>query len=219
MNYKNILFDLDGTLTDPYEGITNSAKYALGKFNISEDAAGDLSRIIGPPLELSFREFFHLNGENVKKAVAYYREYYTVKGIYENKLYDGMEALLQELRRRGLHCFTATSKPEKFAGIVLRHFKIDRYFDGVVGSNMDGSRSDKGDVIAYTLEKYHLKKEETIMIGDTKYDAIGARKNGIDILAVTYGYGSVGELKAAGTAYMCNTVMGILEILVPETLL
>ncbi|GHV89831.1 phosphoglycolate phosphatase [Spirochaetia bacterium] len=188
-------------------------KYALKKFNISEEAAGDLSRLIGPPLEMSFREFFHLDKENAKRAVAYYREYYTVKGIYENKLYDDMETLLQTLRRRGLHCFTASSKPEQFAKIVLQHFRIDTYFDGIVGSNMDGTRSAKEDVIKYVLEAYHLKKAETIMVGDTKYDMAGAKKNGIDSLAVTYGYGTVEELKETEPTYICNTLMEILELL------
>jgi phosphoglycolate phosphatase len=213
MIYKNILFDLDGTLSDPYEGITNAAKYALGKFNISEEEAGDLSRQIGPPLEMSFREFYHLDEADIKKAVAYYREYYAVKGLYENKLYDGMETVLQSLRRRGLHCFTATSKLDRFAKTILQNFKIDNYFDGIVGSNEDSTRTDKGDIIAYLLEEYHLKKEETIMIGDTKYDMAGAKKNGIDTLAVTYGYGNAEELKKAAPTYMCDTVMGILEIL------
>jgi phosphoglycolate phosphatase len=213
MSYKNILFDLDGTLSDPYEGITNSAKYALGKFHISEEAAGDLSRFIGPPLALSFREFYHLGEEDVKRAVAFYREYYAVKGMYENKLYDGMETVLQELRRRGLHCFTATSKLDRFAKEVLQNFKIDGYFDGIVGSNEDCTRSDKGDIIACLLEEYRLKKAETIMIGDTKYDMAGAKKNGIDTLAVTYGYGSVEELKKTGPTYICDTVMGILDII------
>jgi phosphoglycolate phosphatase len=213
MSYKNILFDLDGTLTDPYEGITNSAKYALGKFNISEEAAGDLSRFIGPPLEMSFREFYHFDEEDTKKAVAFYREYYALKGMYENKLYDGMETVLQSVKRRGLHCFTATSKLDKFARLVLQHFNIDHYFDGIVGSNIDGTRSEKGDIIKHLLEEYHLKKEETVMIGDTKYDTSGAKKNGIDTLAVTYGYGSVEELKKTEPTYMCDTVMGILDII------
>jgi phosphoglycolate phosphatase len=135
--------------------------------------------------------------------------------MYENKLYDGMETVLQELRRRGLRCFTATSKMDKFAKMVLRHFRIDGYFDGIAGSNADGTRSDKGEVIAYILEEYHLKREETIMIGDTKYDMAGAKKNGIDTLAVTYGYGSVEELKKTEPTYMCDTVMEIVEILIP----
>jgi phosphoglycolate phosphatase len=211
MAYKNILFDLDGTLTDPYLGITNSIKYALGKFNIMENDESKLNLCIGPPLATSFIEFYHLDKTQSKNAVEYYREYFSEKGIYENKLYDNIENLLEALKNR--NCILATSKPKKFALEIVKYFKIENFFHEIVGSNLDGTLSEKDEIIKYIIEKNNLDKTETIMVGDRKHDIIGAHKNDIHSIAVLYGYGSKEELEAANPTYFCKNVMDILKIL------
>ncbi|GHT72897.1 phosphoglycolate phosphatase [Bacteroidia bacterium] len=213
MNYRNLLFDLDGTLTDPYLGITNAIKYALEKFHIVEQDAMKLALFIGPPLEQTFREDYHFSANDTQQAVAYYREYFAAKGIYENKLYNGIEQMLKELQEKNFCCIVATSKPTEYAVEILQHFKIDAYFEHVVGSNMDGSRSEKEDVVRYAIENYHLEKEKTIMIGDRKFDVVGAQKNGIASLAVGYGYGSREELTAAMPTYFCESIKDVVNFL------
>ena len=141
--YQNLLFDLDGTLTDPGIGITNSVAYALEKYGIKTDDRTQLYKFIGPPLQDSFAEFYGFSQEEAKMAVQYYREYYKEKGIFENKLYDGMEHLLQSLCEAGKKLFVATSKPEAFAIQILKYFSLNQYFTYIAGSNMDGTRDRK----------------------------------------------------------------------------
>ncbi|GHV88333.1 phosphoglycolate phosphatase [Spirochaetia bacterium] len=214
MKYKNVLFDLDGTLTDPYVGLSRSVQYALSKFNIAEDRYETLARFIGPPLAASFSEFYSFDEDDTKKAIEYYREYYAAKGIFENKLYDDMETVLRTLNERGYSCMVATSKPEKFARKVLQLFSIDRYFDTVAAAPGEGGAlSEKDAIIQNLLETKCLIQQETIMIGDRKFDIDGARKNGIDSIAVTYGYGSIEELTACQPTYFCGSALDILNIL------
>jgi phosphoglycolate phosphatase len=215
MKYDNVLFDLDGTLTDSQLGITNSVKYALRKFNITGEDESKLRLFIGPPLEKSFMEYCGFTPEGAKKAVAYYREYFSEKGIYENKLYDGIELVLKTLNDKNIHCIVATSKPENFAVQIVQHFNIDGFFKHIAGSGLDGSLSEKEDVIKHVIEKYKLDKEKTIMVGDRKYDITGAAKNGIRSVGVLYGYGSREELEEAKPSYLCKTVEGLLELLGP----
>jgi phosphoglycolate phosphatase len=213
MKYSNILFDLDGTLTDSCLGITNSIKYSLGKFDIIEKDDNKLKLFIGPPLENSFAEHYNFSKDDSKIAANYYREYFSEKGIYENKLYDGIDAVLQELNNRSKQCIMATSKPEEFAKLIARHFNLQGYFKYIVGSNPEGTLSEKWEIIKYTIENYKLNKEETIMIGDRKYDIIGAKKNGIDSVGVLYGYGSREELEKEEPKYFCKNVMEIVKII------
>ncbi|MDR0704093.1 MAG: HAD hydrolase-like protein [Planctomycetaceae bacterium] len=213
MKYHNVLFDLDGTLTDPYWGITNSIKYALQKFDITEQNDSQLKLFIGPPLEQSFMEYYNFNKNEAKKAIEFYREYYSVKGIYENKLYHGIDAVLETLNNNKTNCIVATSKLEKYAVKVLRHFKIDLYFNHVTGSNLDGTLVEKGEIINDIIEKYQLEKEKTIMVGDRKYDIIGAKNNGIDSIGVLYGYGTQEELEEAKPTYLCNRIDKLLKLL------
>jgi phosphoglycolate phosphatase len=213
MDYINILFDLDGTLTDSGLGITNSVKYSLGKFGIIETDDNKLRLFIGPPLESSFVEYYNFSKDDSKIAVNYYREYFSENGVYENKLYDGIDAVLQELNDRNKNCIIATSKPETFAKEIARYFNIQNYFKYIVGSNLDGTLSEKEDIIKYIIENYKLNKEETIMIGDRKYDIIGAKANGIDSVGVLYGYGSREELEKEEPKYLCKNVMEIVEII------
>jgi phosphoglycolate phosphatase len=212
MGYTNLLFDLDGTLTDPCLGITNSIRYALCKFGISEEDEERLKLFIGPPLENSFVMYYNFSLVEAKRAVRYYREYFSVKGMYENKLYDGVPAVLQALKERKKRCFLATSKPKMYAKIILQHFDIEGYFEYVAGSNLDGYLSEKEDLIRHVLEKCELAREETVMIGDRKYDIIGAKKNGIASAGVLYGYGGRGELEEEGADWVCERVEGVLGV-------
>ena len=214
MGYNNVLLDLDGTLTDPYLGIANSVIYALHKFNIIENDVNTLKFFIGPPLEKSFMEFYGFDHKKARMAIEYYREYYSAKGIFENKLYVNIECVLKEIRKYGKKIILATSKPEAFALEVLVHFDIKKYFDDAVGSNMDGTLAEKYEIIKYIIEKNNLKKEETIMVGDRKYDIIGAHENGIHSIAVMYGYGSKEELEEAKPTYFCSNVTDILKTIV-----
>ncbi len=208
--YETVLLDLDGTLTDPGIGITNSVMYALKKYGIEVADRAELYKFIGPPLNESFEKYFGFSHEEAMKAVEYYREYYKVKGIYENSLYDGIENLLKKLFENGKRIILATSKPEVFAKEILRHFGIEKYFSYIAGSNLDGSRVAKADVIAYALTEAGVAdKTGAVMIGDREHDIIGAKKNGLDSIGVLFGYGSRDELEAAGANFIAETVSDI----------
>lgn len=211
--YNNILFDLDGTLTDPGLGITNSVAYALKKFNIKVADRTELYKFIGPPLQNSFKQFYSFDENETIEAVEYYREYFTNTGIYENKLYDGIEEILKSLKNDCKKIILATSKPETFAIRILEHFGIKKYFDFVVGATMDGTRSEKADIIKYALEKNNIVDlHSTIMVGDRKHDVLGAKINGIDTIGVLFGYGSKEELVHAGAKYLAESPGDILKI-------
>lgn len=206
MSYQNILFDLDGTLTDPKQGITKSVQYALAKFDIVVENLDALEPFIGPPLEVSFKAFYHMSEADAKKAVSYYREYFSATGIYENMIYPDIEKLLKTLKDKGRRLIVATSKPTVFAEQILKYFKIEDYFDGVYGSNLDGSMVEKSEIIAYIVENIVSRDETVVMIGDRKYDIIGAQKNGVDSIAVGYGYGSKDELQICDPTYYASNV-------------
>lgn len=211
--YQTILFDLDGTLTDPGVGITNSVAYALEKYGISTGGRGELYRFIGPPLQDSFERFYGFSKEKAKQAVAYYREYYQDKGIYENRLYEGMDRFLKELSDAGKTLLVATSKPEEFAVRILEHFDIFKYFTYVAGATMDGTRSRKEDVIAYALKAANVEnRQEAVMVGDREYDIAGAKKEGLCSIGVLYGYGSRQELEAAGADHVVERLEEIVQI-------
>ncbi|WP_078546639.1 HAD family hydrolase [Litchfieldia alkalitelluris] len=214
-NYKIILFDLDGTLSDPKEGITKSVQYALRKMGINEPNLGHLTKFIGPPLQESFSEFFSMSEQESKNAIDFYRERFKEKGMYENNLYPNISLLLATLSKK-YKLIVATSKPTVFSETILRYFKIDQYFDLVVGSNLDGTRSAKTDIIQYILNKYNTySRDEFIMIGDRKHDIIGAKNCGIDSIGVTYGYGSTEELTQIKPTYLVNSVNDI-ETIIPS---
>lgn len=205
--YNYILFDLDGTLTESAEGITNSVKYALEKYGISGVTTEELLKFIGPPLQDSFIEFYHFSEEDAIKAVAFYREYFSEKGIFENRVYDGIPELLGKLKQKGKKLFVATSKPEKFTNRILEHFDLAKYFDFVAGATMDNIRTKKADIIAYILE--HIPSEDfdkVIMIGDRHHDIEGAIANQIDSIGVLYGYGTKEELTKAGSTYIASSI-------------
>lgn len=210
--HQYILFDLDGTLTDPGIGITNSVAYALEKYNITVEDRTELYKFIGPPLQDSFMEFYGFSEMESKKAVEYYREYFRDKGIFENEVYEGIPELLQTLKGAGKQVILATSKPEEFARQILEHFDLIQYFDFVAGATMDGSRSEKADIIQYALDKCMIKdKSKVIMVGDRKHDIIGAAKNKLPAIGVLFGYGSEEELRNAGAKYLARTSFDILK--------
>jgi len=214
MKYKYILFDLDGTLTDPGVGITKAVQYALKKNNIVEESLSTLEKFIGPPLKDSFVEFYSFNEKMVSDSIQYFREYFRKNGIFENEIYSGILDLLGELRNRDCKVVVATSKPTVFANTVLKNFGMMKYFDLVVGSNLDGTLGNKAEIINYVIENLKIKNlEETIMIGDRKYDIIGAEKNNIDSIGVLYGYGSLEELEAARPTYIVDSISQLYELL------
>ena len=205
--YDVILFDLDGTLTDPGEGITNSVAHALEKFHIPVPERRELYKFIGPPLYQSFMEFYGLDREQALLAVDYYREYYRDRGIWENEVYTGIPALLAQLKAAGKRLVLATSKPEEFALQILEHFELMPYFDLVAGSTMDSSRVKKADVITYALDALKLEPGPSIvMVGDREHDVLGAREAGLDCIGVLFGYGDEPELQTAGAVRIAATV-------------
>lgn len=210
--YQFCFFDLDGTITDSSLGITNSVRYALGKFGITEPDRTKLYRFIGPPLTESFREFYGFSGERCQEAVRYYREYYREKGIYENRVYDGLEAVLKQLKEAGKHLVVATSKPEVFAREIIGYFHLEQYFEYVAGMELDGGRGTKAEVIEYALEACGIQdRSRVLMIGDREHDVIGASKAGIDCLGVLYGFGTREELEQAGASAIADSVEEILR--------
>lgn len=210
--YQYILFDLDGTLTNPEIGITSSVMYALEKFNIKVEDRKELHPFIGPPLGDSFQRYYGLSEEESQLAIKYYRERFSVKGLYENEVYEGVDKLLQQLKESGKTLIIATSKPEEFTLKILKHFDLLKYFDYVAGATMDGSRGEKADVIRYALKISGIKdKSKAIMIGDRKYDILGAKENGLDSIGVLFGFGDYEELSKAGADYVVKSVEEILE--------
>lgn len=201
--YDAVLFDLDGTLIDSGEGITNSAAYSLKKFGIEITDKTELYPFIGPPLHESYEKFYGFSREKANRAVEYYREYYCNKGIYENQIYDGVERLLKELYDKGKILIVATSKPKLFAQQILDGLGIAGYFTCIAGANMDGSMTKKAEVIAYGLAAAGVADvSKAVMIGDREHDIIGAKAVGIDSIGVLYGYGNYEELKNAGADYI-----------------
>ncbi len=212
--YTTVLFDLDGTLTDPGEGITNSVIYALKKYDIQVKNNAELYKFIGPPLVNSFMQYYGFSKEKAMQAVAYYREYFSTKGLYENKLYSGTVDMLEGLKKAGKKIVLATSKPEKFAREILRYFSLTEYFDFIAGASMDEKRNSKDMVIAYAKQNCpYIEKSTTVMVGDTIHDVLGAKAHKIDCIGVIYGYGSCDELKEAGAKYIAENTQEILNFI------
>lgn len=214
MKYDTLLFDLDGTLTDPFEGITNAIIYALGRLGIEESDRNKLTSFIGPPLTESFSEFYGMSKDDSLRAVSLYREYYGAKGLYENKLYPQMAETLRALRQEGYRLIVATCKPEVFAVKIVERFEIAQYFDYVAGATLDGTRTEKADVIRYALENCAVAdRGRAIMIGDRKHDILGARAVGLKSVGVLYGYGSEEELKGAGADYIISVPTELVSLI------
>lgn len=213
-DFRFILFDLDGTLTDSGPGITNSVMYALGRFGISVEDHSELYRFIGPPLLSSFKEFYGFDDSTAKKAVEYYREYYSDKGIFENTVYNGIPELLKQISGSGRKSALATSKPEKFAVQILDHFGLSQYFSNITGASMTEARTEKTELISIALSSLNIKdKSSAVMIGDRRFDIYGAAANDIASIGVLYGYGSHKELTDAGADFIAETPQKIAELI------
>lgn len=212
--YKYLLFDLDGTITDSETGITRCVAYALNYFGIQVNDLRELSPFIGPPLLDSFKDFYNFTDEQATVAVAKYRERYADKGILENELYPGIEELLADAQKNGKTVILATSKPEIFAKRILDHFGLSDYFSFVAGSGLDGSLHTKTDVINYILQSNQITNlESVVMIGDRKHDIIGAKNVGIDSIGVLYGFGDYKELSDAGADHIAENIPALRKLL------
>jgi phosphoglycolate phosphatase len=205
-----IYFDLDGTLTDPKPGITRSIQYALIKLDRAVPPEDELTWCIGPPLRASLKKLVGTD-DLADKALLLYRERFADIGLFENEIYPGIEDTLSVLARSGRRLFVATSKPGVYAERIIDHFKLRVYFERVFGSELDGRRSDKTDLLGYALQTTGVDPSQTMMIGDRSHDMIGARNNGMTALGVLYGYGSEEELRGAGAHHVCATPQGLLD--------
>jgi phosphoglycolate phosphatase len=207
---NTIFFDLDGTLTDPKPGITGSIQYALQKLDVPVPTQDNLTWCIGPPLRASFVAL--LGGESMAdRAVALYRERFADVGLYENSVYPDIERVLATLRQSPRRIFVATSKPHVFAERIIDHFGLRCYFDRVFGSELDGTRVNKGDLLAYAIDTTGVDPSKTLMIGDRSHDMVGAKNNGIRGIGVLYGYGSEEELIGAGASHVCASPRALLD--------
>ena len=210
-----IFMDLDGTITNPAEGITKCFEYALNHFGIEVEDRTSLEQFIGPPLRQSFKEGFGFDEEKATEAVAVYRERFKPVGMFENEVYEGMEQALQTLKEAGKVLIVATSKPEPLAVKILEHFGLDGYFDDICGSCDDANRNEKDEVIRYALDKHGITvSDDVLMVGDRKYDVLGAAKCGLKCMGVLYGFGDREELETAGAAYIAETVEDMARIIV-----
>lgn len=206
MHYQNVLFDLDGTLTDPREGITRSIQYGLSKIGIDEPDVRTLEHFIGPPLLQAFMATYGFDEAKAWEAMGYYRERFAVTGLYENHVFEGVTPLLEELVSQGRQLFIATSKPQVYAREIARHFDFAKHFKVIYGSELDGTRTNKVELIAHLMAEEGLDPAQTLMIGDRKHDLIGASHNGLDAAAVGYGFGSFEELSAHAPTYHFETL-------------
>lgn len=212
MRYNTILFDLDGTISDTAEGVANSILYALNKMGIEKPSRKKLLLCIGPPLIDSFCSVFGLTEHDAQRAIGYYREYYADKGIFECHLYPGIPELLMALKMEGATIALATSKPEVYAERILRHYSIFSLFDYVGGSQLNGQRTKKSEVIAYVLSTLpEGGRNSALMVGDRKYDVEGAKEIGIPCAGVLFGYGSKEELAKAGAIYLADSTQELLN--------
>ena len=218
---KYILFDLDGTLTDPKIGICTCVQYALSAFGIEEPDLDKLEPFIGPPLLDSFKEFYGMSDEDAKKAIEKYRERFSTVGLFENEVYKGIPHMLKRLKKNGFHLAVASSKPTVFVEKIMDHFKLSKYFEVMVGSNLDGSRTNKDEVINEALKQlFHgnrINKDLVYMVGDRKFDVEGARKQGVESVAVAFGYGDFEELMEAHADYIVFSPKELEEFLMRET--
>lgn len=224
--FRYLLFDLDGTLTDPKAGITGCVQYALRKFGIEEPDPDRLEPFIGPPLADSFREFYGFDEEKSAEAIAYYRERFRTVGLFENEIYPGIEEMLAHLKQAGKTLAVASSKPTVFVKKILQHFGIEQYFDVIVGSELDGTRARKEEVVEEALRQLYQingnleqiesgKKDNDgiVMIGDRKFDIQGAKLFNLVSVGVSFGYACPGELEEAEADYIVDTVAALEELL------
>ena len=215
MAYQVILFDLDGTLTDPAEGITNSIVHSLTYYGISVADKRELYSFIGPPLHESYMRKFGMDEKTAFDAIEHYREYFGVKGLLENEVYDGIEQMLQQLQAAGKTLLVATSKPEVFSVRILEHFGLAKYFTVIAGAPLHPPKGyGKADVIREAFVRAGISdKSSAIMVGDRKHDIIGAHTENIPAIGVLYGYGDQAEHEACGADYIVSSVKELADLL------
>lgn len=209
----HILFDLDGTLTDPAEGITGAVAYSLQKMGITPPPRKELECFIGPPLDEAYGSKFGLAGPELEQAVVYFREYFAPKGIWENELYPGIPEMLGTLKDKGFTLYVATSKPAQFATQILRHFHIDGFFTDVQGSPLTHHGLPKAEIIRMVLSGTDIAPHAAVMVGDRKHDVLGAQQTGLSSVGVLYGYGSLEELQNAAADHIASDVPALQTIL------
>lgn len=218
MKYTNIIFDLDGTITEPQQGITNGFMYALSKLGIEVESRESFFKFIGPPLRETFSENYGFDDAKTEQAVKYFREYYNETGVNENLIMDGMDLAIKTLKESGCRLFVATSKPEPQAKIIISNFGLDIYFDMIAGASFDGTRDKKEDVLDYLLTSVGIKDKQaeldkTIMVGDRMFDIIGANVFELASVGVLFGYGSEAELEKAGATYLAKSSEDLVDII------
>lgn len=208
---KTVLFDLDGTLTDSGEGIINCAIPALEHFGLPIPSREEMRVFVGPPLHETFQRF-GVPADKTEEAIRVYRSRYIPTGMFENTPYPGIKELLETLKKENYTLYVATSKPEEMSVTILERFGLAPYFDRICGASIDSSRSTKDAVIAYLLEQSGAK-EDMVMVGDTKYDVLGAKAHGIPAIGVSWGYGSADEMEEAGAIGIADTMEQLLELI------
>lgn len=214
MKKQHILFDLDGTLTDSQEGIMNSIEYAMKHFGIRVEDRSQLRPFLGPPLADSMEKYYGFDRDKGQEFVVKYRECFDQRGWAENRVYPGVEAMLQALREHDCRLYVATSKPETAARRILKHFELSHYFEYIGGASLDSSRVHKGDVIRYVLDTNQLTAGAVMMVGDRENDVRGAKENALECIGVLYGYGDRRELEQAGADHLAETAQKVAELLI-----
>jgi len=213
LRYKNILFDFDGTIIDSKAGITRSAQYALKEFGIIVEDLEELVHFIGPPLKNSFMDRYGFSEQDALQAVKYYRKHFDEHGVFDNTLYPGIVELLKKLHSEGRLLFIATAKPTIYTEQILDKYNLRHLFTYVCGANLDGTRTNKTEIIKTVIDETQISLEDTVMVGDRKYDIIGAHNNKIDSIAVGYGFGSEDELMAANPTQYVKTAKDLYLVL------
>lgn len=214
---KTVLFDLDGTIIDSALGITTCTQYALRSFGIEETDFTTLRCFIGPPLMDSFQRYYQFSEEQARAAVEKYRERYHTIGIFECALYPDVEIVLQQLKSYGYQIALASSKPEVSCKRILERFGIDTYFDEIVGATLDGKIDSKTEVLCEAFQRLHITdKKEVLLVGDTIFDAIGAKEAGIDCIGVSYGFGTAEELGDNGVVVVCDSIKEVGDYIVSQ---
>ena len=212
--FEYLFFDLDGTLTDPALGITNSFKHALKYFGLEIPSYETLCTFIGPPLSDTFKNLLNFEDDKIPEAIKKYREYFAEKGLFENSVYPEIPELLSALKQAGKKLVVATSKPEDYSVRIIEHFGLTQFFENVCGSLHDTTRTTKDEVISFAIERNNISdKSKILMIGDRKHDILGAKKVGIKSCGVLYGYGSLEELQTAGADFIAKDISQLRSIL------
>jgi phosphoglycolate phosphatase len=210
----NVLFDLDGTLTDPAQGIVRCIQYSLARLQVSCPPEDELKSYIGPPLRQTFISLCNsADHVLIEHAIAIFRERFSTVGLYENIPYSDVPTMLQQLNSDSYRLFVATSKPKVFAERILQHFELADHFEEICGNDLEGSLDDKAELLRQLLVNRSLDPKETVMVGDRKHDVIAAKSNGLISIGVTYGYGSPSELTDAGVDYLCDSPTEVASVI------